>query len=76
MPKMEHKINYFDLQPSVQSVELFNLWSMHPYEKHAKLTKSKIYTKLIFLKQRSFIIIMFELRKKPRPQHRGFSRIT
>ena len=31
MPKMEHKINYFNFQPSVQSVELFNLWSMHPY---------------------------------------------
>ena len=30
MPKMEHKINYFDFQPSVQSVELINLWSMHP----------------------------------------------
>ena len=27
MPKMEHKISYFDFQPSVQSVELFNLWS-------------------------------------------------
>ena len=30
MPKMEHKINYFYFQPSVQSVELFNLWSKHP----------------------------------------------
>ena len=29
MPKMEHKINYFDFQPSVQSVELFNLWIEH-----------------------------------------------
>ena len=33
MLKMLHKITYFDFQPSVQSVELFNLvnlWSMHP----------------------------------------------